>query len=204
MLARTAPGTAWQALTAVTVGGGADTPPCAPYALCRAGADALTRPFTLTAAVTYDMVEVRSLVEHVLELQRVRPSSPVAALADGGAVSAAVMEAASIEPDSHTYHPLAHAHVHAASAVDGARAPAPPPPLGRAGDLGAVAEEAAPVSSYSNAPASPAVHQLQTKLLAAANLGPHDYTPRVRMQASPSARGVASPCLPLHAVRCRY
>ena len=50
------PGTA----LSVTVGGGAAAPACAEHGLCVFGADALTRPYTLSSAVTYDQVYVRS------------------------------------------------------------------------------------------------------------------------------------------------
>ena len=58
----------------VTVGGGAAAPACAEHGLCVFGADALTRPYTLSAAVTYDQVHIRSIVEHVLVLQRLSES----------------------------------------------------------------------------------------------------------------------------------
>ena len=151
MLARTASGDVWQALTVVTVGGGSDTPPCSSWALCYFGADALTRPSTLSNAVTYDLVDIRSLVEHVRIIERVRPRSPVEVLSSEDEVFA--MSAASADADSHAYNPAAHFHVQPDTGVGGPDAPDPPPPAGRARDLGAVAEDVAPVSAYSNAPA---------------------------------------------------
>jgi len=157
---------------------------------------------------TNHQVHIRSIVEHVLVLQRLSESpfhasrhsnsrnfslqrAPGAAEGGGDGVYRDIgdaMAGASIQADSHAFEVLAHAHVHAASAAGGPAAVARGPEEREAAALaGGRAEEDAHVSRYSNGPATPRRHALRTHLLAVSHAASHDYSPRARFGATASA-----------------
>jgi len=74
ILALTGGGEAAGVPLSVTVGGGAAPPACSGFSLCRINAHGLTRAYTLSESVTYDIVRIRSLVEHVVTVTPVRVS----------------------------------------------------------------------------------------------------------------------------------
>ena len=206
LLARSAVGESPVTSLSVTVGGGAAAPACAEHGLCVFGADALTRPYTLSEAVSYDMVYIRSVVEHVVVVERVfafesinsewggAAESPV----DGRVEVGEEMAGASIDADSHAFEELAHAHVHAASSPGGPAAVAKgPSERDAAARAGGKAEEDAHVSRYSNGPATPSQFPLLTHLLAVSNAASHDYSARARLAetASEASRWISDTAL---------
>ena len=206
LLARSAVGESPVTALSVTVGGGAAAPACAEHGLCVYGADGLTRPYTLSEAVSYDMVYIRSVVEHVVVLERVSAfesinsewGSAAGSPASGGVEVGDEMAGATIDADSHAFEALAHAHVHAASSPGGPAAVAKGPgERDAAARAQGKAEEDAHVSRYSNGPATPSQFPLLTHLLAVSNAASHDYSARARLAdtASEASRWISDTAL---------
>lgn len=123
--------------------------------------------YTLSQSLTYDLVRIRSVVEHVVTVTPVLVSPPYSASLRREAM--AMEGALGHDIDSHTMHTL----------TSDTHASAMPPPSAAGEEEGW-----AQVSRYANVPATPALHALQTQLLAASNVGPYDSSARTRMGAS--------------------